>query len=178
MFHLNPLSTISLASIKLLHVYKGLLPKWASKKLVLLKYFAFKTLWTRESGFWMICHPCLAKSAKLNALRSLNPSPPSAFLWHIFSHETQAIFHSFSFCPHQKFLTMEFSSWHKESGILKQVIVYVGVAWATALMSTSLPAFESNLPFHPAIFLLTWSFIWLKAFLFPLPTSDGSPRCF
>ena len=126
----------------------------------------------------MILHPCLAKSVKLKALRSLKPSIPSAFLWHIFSHEIQAIFRSFSFCPHQKFLTMEFSSLHKASGILKQLIVYVGVACAIALMSISLPAFESNLPFHPTILLPTWSFIRLKSFFFPLPTIGGNPRYF
>ena len=49
--HLNPLSMMLLDSIKLLHVYEGLFPNWASIKHDLLKYFAFSTLWSKGSGF-------------------------------------------------------------------------------------------------------------------------------
>ena len=130
----------------------------------------------RNSG--RILHPCLAKRAKLKALRSLNPIPHSAFDVHNFFHDTQAIFLSFSFCPHQKLPIKEFRSLHNESGSLNTLIVYVGVACATALIRTSRPALDNSLLFYPVIFLPTWSLIRLKAFFFPLPTSAGSPRYF
>ena len=114
----------------------------------------------------------------LKAFKSLKPILPFSFVVHIFFHDIHAIFLSFSFCPHQKLLIIEFSSLQSEFGSLKQLIVYVGVTWATALMSTSRPALDNNLPFHPAISLPTWSFIQLKAFLFPFLINGGSPRYF
>ena len=97
---------------------------------------------------------------------------------HNFSQLNQAIFFSFAFCPHQKFLTMLVSSSHKASGNLKQLMVYVGIAWATALISTSLPALDSIFSFQPASFLRSFSLISLKVFLLFLPTNDGKPKYF
>ena len=131
-----------------------------------------------ELGFCWIRHPCLARSARLKVLRSLNPMPPTDLGLHIFSQETHANFLSLYFCPHQKLFTIEFNSLHRESGRLKQPIVYVGVAWATTLIRISQPALDSNLPFQFAIFLPTWSFIRLKAFFFPCPTNGSKPKYF
>ena len=150
-FHRRPLSSTSLTATRLLHVYDGFLPSCASMKLLSRKYLAFKTLCARDPGFWMSRHPCFASSAKLNALRSLNPIPPSAFDLSIFSQAIHANFLSLSCCPHQKLLIKEFSSLQRESGILKQFIVYVGVAWATAFMRISRLTVVSNFPFQPAI---------------------------
>ena len=68
MFHRDPLSRTSLAAIKLLHVYDGLLPSYASMKLLSRKYIAFRTLCARELGFWLslllCCHqtpPCVRR---------------------------------------------------------------------------------------------------------------------
>ena len=174
--HLDPTSTISLAAIILHQMYDGLLLSWASLKVLSTKYFAFRTLWTRELVFCCILHPCLARRARLNALRSLNPMPPSSLGVHSFSHVTQAIFLSLSFCPHQKLPIIEFNSLQSESGNLKQLIVYVEVAWAIALIRISLPTHDRSFPFHPNIFLSTWSLIRLNAFLLPFPTKGGRPR--
>ena len=76
-------------------MYDGLLPIWASKKVVSVKYFT--TLWTKESGFFKIRLPCFANNAKLKAFKSLKPIPPSIFGEQSFSHDTQASFLSFAF---------------------------------------------------------------------------------
>ena len=96
----DPLSITSLAASSLLHTYEGLRPRFASMKLLPTKHFASSILWVMEFGFCCICHPYLARSARLKALKSLNPMPPFDFGMCSFSHEIQAIFLSLSFCPH------------------------------------------------------------------------------
>ena len=174
MLQRSPLSRTFLASIKLLHVYEGFLPICASMKLLFGKYFVFKTLCVRDPEFWMSLHPCLASKAKLNALRSLNPIPALAFGLHIFSQAIHASFLSLSRCPHQKLQIREFSLLHRESGILKQFILYVEMAWATAFIRISRPADDNDFPFQLAILRPTWSLMQLNAFFFPLPTKGGS----
>ena len=71
-------------------------------KLEFLKYLALYTLWIREEVFWSSRHPCFARSAKLNAFKSLKPIPSSIFLVHILSHDTQAIFLLLPCCPPPK----------------------------------------------------------------------------
>ena len=85
MLHRCPLSRTFLPANKLLHVYDGFRHSWASMKLLSGKYLTFRILWVRDPGFWMSLHPCFASKAKLKALRSLNPIPPSTFGLHIFS---------------------------------------------------------------------------------------------
>ena len=143
-----------------------------------MKYFFLKTLWTKEFWFFWSLQPCLVSRAKLKAFKSLNPMPPLSFRIHNFFHEIHAIFLSLSFCPHKKLLIMEFSSLQCVFGSLKQLIVYVGITWATALISISLPAFDNNFLFQLAICRPTWSLIRLKAFHFPLLINGGSPRYF
>ena len=87
----------------------------------------------------------------LNAFKSLKPIPPSDLGVQRLSQDVHAIFLSLPFCPHQNWLIKEFNSQHKEFESLKQLIVYVVVTWATALIRISLPTVESNLPFHPTI---------------------------
>ena len=70
------------------------------------------------------------------------------------------------------------NSSHSASGNLKQLIVYEGIACATALISTSLPALDNIFSFQPVNFLQSFSFISLKVFLFFLPTSKGNPKYF
>lgn len=153
--HLEPLSTTSLAAIMLCHTYKGFFPTWASINEQSAKYFALNTLWVREEGFWLSRHPCFARRAKLNAFKSLKPIPSSALGLHKLSHEVHANFHSLSFCPHQNWLTIELRSRQREFGSLKQLIVKVVVACATALIRISRPAFDRSLLFQPATFLPT-----------------------
>ena len=174
--HLIPSSTMLLAAKMLRQAKDGLLPSWASRKDLLAKYVAWKTWWKREFVFWRRRQPCLARRARLKAFRSLNLMPPISLDLHNLSQEIEEIFRSSNFCPHQNLLIIELSSLQSESGNLKQLMVYVGVAWATALMRTSLPAEDNNFPFQPAIFWPSWSLILLKAFFFLWPIKDGRPR--
>ena len=68
------------------------------------------------------------------------------------------------------------SSSQRFSGSLKQLMVYVGTAWATALMSTSLPTVDKSFSFHPDNLLATLDFSWAKEFVLDLPMREGRPR--
>ena len=122
--------------------------------------------------------PCFSRRARLKALKFLNPIPPFAFGVHNFSHFIQAILHSSFFCPHQKLLTILFSSAHKDFGRRKQLIVWVGIAWTTALIKTSLPAMDRNFSFQLDSLCATLSLSCWKVFLLFRPTKDGKPRYF
>ena len=56
--------------------------------------------------------------------------------------------------------------------------MYVGIAWTTALINTSLPAFERSFSFQLANFLLSFSLKSLKVFLLFFPTKDSKPKYF
>ena len=66
--HLIPSSTTHLAAKMLCQAKDGLLPSWASRKDLPVKYLAWKTWWKREFVFWRRCQPCLARRARLKAL--------------------------------------------------------------------------------------------------------------
>ena len=102
--------------------------------------------------------------------------PPYAFEIHIFFQPTQLIFASFCFWPHQKFHIILSKSSHKLCGSWKQLIVYVGIAWVTALMRISFPPIERSLPFQPANFCPILSFKMEKTGVLDLPMKDGSPK--
>lgn len=153
-----------------------MLPQFSFKEIGVLKVLGFED--PVKECFWLCNnrHPCFSSRAKLKAFKSLNPIPPFALGLHNLSHVIHGIFLSSFFCPHQNRLIMAPSSLHNESGSLKQLMEYVGMAWATAFISVSLPALDSNFPFQPTILFPTWSLILLKAFFFPLPTNEGSLR--
>ena len=54
--------------------------------------------------------------------------------------------------------------------------MYVGIAWATALMRTSFPPIERSLPFQPANFWPILSFNIEKTSILDLPMNEGSPK--
>lgn len=122
--------------------------------------------------------PVLARRAKLNCFSWRKPKPPSSFESHSLSQLSHAIFLSSRIWPHQKFQIILVMSSQRESGILKHPIVHVGIAWATAFISTSFPALDCIFSFHLANFLLSFSLIALKEFLLFLPTRDGRPKYF
>ena len=122
--------------------------------------------------------PCLARRAKLNCLSCLKPITPLHFGSHIFSQLSQAIFLASSFWPHQKFLIMLINSSQSAFDNLKHLMVYVGIAWATTLINTSLPALANIFSFHPTNFLRSFSLISLKVFLLFFPTKEGNPKYF
>ena len=99
-------------------------------------------------------------------------------VWHRVSYLTQWTFLRSLFCPHQNLLIKLSIFMQRLTGILKQLIVYVGIAWTTVLINISLPAWNSSFSLHPWIFLQILTLILLKlAFLF-LPTNYGSPKYF
>lgn len=143
-------------------VQEGLLPKFALRMSLKGKYFTFKIRVARELGFVRILQLCFASKAKLKACKFLKPILPRDFGLHILFQQIQAILDSCYFCPHQKLLISLLRSLQRLFESWKQLIVQVGMAWATALMRTSLLPKESNFPFQPASFLHTFSFISAK----------------
>lgn len=104
--------------------------------------------------------------------------PPLVFGSHILSHFIDAIFLSSLFSPHQKLRTMLVISSPRLVGNKKQLMVCAGMAWAIALISTSLPALDSNFSFPPDSLFAYCSFSYWKVFFFDLPTKDVRPRYF
>ena len=88
---------------------------------------------------------------------SLKPNPPFPFSSQSFSHFTQCTFLLVPSYPHQNFLIGVSNSLINPLGSLKQLIVYVGMAWMTDLIKISLPAWERSFSFHPCNFLHTLS---------------------
>ena len=114
--------------------------------------------------------------ARLKDFKSLNPIPPLSFGKHIHSQLIQATFFSFLTCPHQNCLTIPVISSHSPLGSLKQLIVYEGTAWATALVNTSFPALDKSFSFHPASLDSRFRLIFAKVFFLDLPIKEGRPR--
>ena len=71
---------------------------------------------------------------------------------------------------------MELMLSQMEDGSLNRLMEYVGIAWATVLIRTSLPAFEIVFSFHPMTLLVIFSCKSLKVLTFDLPVAFGNPR--
>ena len=127
----------------------------------------------------MVCslQPYLARRAKLNCLSCLKPIPPLHFGSHIFSQLSQAIFLVSSFWPHQKFLNMLVNSSQSASSNLKQLMVYVGIAWVTALINISLPALDNIFPSIPPTFCGVL-FYFIESIPFVFPHQRRQPQIF
>lgn len=122
--------------------------------------------------------PCFASIAKLKFSKSLNPSPPIAFAFPIWSHLIQCILLSWPICPHQYPLISLLISCSRPLGSLNTPMLYVGMARITDLMRISFPACERNFIFQLVNLLLTLSRISLKTLSLNLPTKAGNPRYF
>lgn len=105
-------------------------------------YFALSSLATKLSGFIRSLQACLAKRAWLKALISLNPMPPMDFGNIILSHATHAIFLLPASTPHQYCLMSRVNSSQTDMGNLNTLIMYVGIAYATAFIKISLLAID------------------------------------
>jgi hypothetical protein len=123
-------------------------------------------------------HTCFARKASLNIPNSRRPKPPLVFALHKVFHGSQCIFPLSPSCPYQNLRIKTSISFIKRVGRWKQLIAYVGIAWATDLMRTSRPAWEISFSFHPLSLLHTLSLIWEKLAYFALHTKDGNPRYF
>lgn len=88
----------------------------------------------------------------LNCSKSLIPKPPCVFGKHNFFHLIQWILRALSLYPHQNFWIKDSMSLQRHFGSLKQFIVKVGMAWITALIKISLPAWNDNFSFHSWFF--------------------------
>ena len=104
------------------------------------KNLALNTLWQREFELFMIRHTCLANNESLNFSISLKPKPPTSLASHKHFQFTQWTFQLSPLYPHQYFLIKTSNSFTNPLGSLKQLIVYVGIAWITDFIRTSLPA--------------------------------------
>ena len=133
--------------------------------------------WPRSSGFAGFSNLVWRVGLDWTLLSPWSPCFPYPLVCIVSSTKFMPSSSPYLSAPHQKLLIMEFNSIQSESRILKQLIVYVGMAWATALMRISLPAFDRNLPFYPAMCLPTWSFIRLKAFLSRLMEAAPNTSC-
>ena len=123
-----PCWTIFWAAIMLRQAYEGEEPRVAVRKSPSGKYLAFKTLCTREEVWVCKRHPCLAKRAKLNALKSRKPKPSSIFGVQILSQLIHAVLFFPLFYPHQNWRTILVISSHNEFGSRNTLIVYVRIA--------------------------------------------------
>lgn len=77
-----PLVTSSDVAFKLLHEKLKYGPKGAVKRLVLLKYLAFKILAQKLYGLVTNLYSYLPNMAKLKHVKSLNPIPPIFYSKH------------------------------------------------------------------------------------------------
>lgn len=122
------------------------------------KNLALKTWWQSESGLLIIHQTSLANKASLNSSISLNFIPPTSLASQSLSNLTQWVFLEPPLYPHQN-LIMTSLSLIKPLGSLKQLIVYVGIACMTDLISTSIPTWDNSFSFYPWNFFQTLSFI-------------------
>ncbi|CAK9160578.1 unnamed protein product [Ilex paraguariensis] len=142
------------------------------------KYFSFKTLKNIEFWFFNSHQNCLARSAKLKAVRFLNSNPPLFFGRQNLSHDIEWIFLPSLLLPHRKFATMLFNSEHNEIGSLNKDRTYEDKTCTTALMKVSILAFDDNFCFQPWNLLHTFCFIDMKITVLDLPAIQRSPMYF
>jgi hypothetical protein len=101
----TPRFKASLPSNIALHIWLGLLPRFACIRSQLGKYRDFSILALKELGSNKIRQACLARSAILNNYVSRNPSPPMNLGIVSVSPENQQGFLCPCLLPHQKFLS-------------------------------------------------------------------------
>jgi hypothetical protein len=119
------------------------------------KYFA-RSAWAHsEFGFCTSRQPCLASIAWLKMWISQNPNPP--FLSAKSASPQCSLFFS-SWLLHQ-YLRIIILIWSHISFVMsKHPSANVGIAWATALISTSFPTLDRSFSFHPCILFQILSF--------------------
>lgn len=83
-----------------------------------------------------------ANKAVLKVCISMNPNPPSLKDFVILLHATQHIFFFSAFVSHQNLVSADWILLHRLFGILKQDMVYEGIAERTDLSMVSFPAVE------------------------------------
>ena len=91
---------------------------------------------------------------------------------------TKAILFSCCLCPHQNLLISPSISSQSPLGSWQQLMLYVGMAWATAFIRTSLPPMDKSFSFHLDSFFGTLSFISAKTSFFDFAMIKGRPRYF
>ena len=107
-----------------------------------------------------------------------SPIPPFFFVSHSRLQFIRCILFSLPVWPHQYLVMMELISLHNPFGSLNKLIEYVGIACATVLISTSLPALEMNFSFTPWLALLFFpEGPWRNSSYSP-PPPIGKPRYF
>ena len=140
-----------------LQAWKGDEPNSASTNSLIGNLAAFSTLALRELGSYTMHHTWCASKARLNSSMFLKSSASEPFDIDISSQATQKVFLFPSLLPHQKSHRRLSICLHRPLGSLKHDIEYIGVAWVTALINTSLPPAERHCSIHPCTFCHTLS---------------------
>ena len=96
----------------------------------------------------------------------------------IFDNFTQWIFLLSPLCPHQNFLTRPSRSMQRPNDNLKQLIVYVCMAWTITLLNISLSTSNNSFSSQACNFFQTLSLIYSKLVLVLLLTRVGKSTYF
>lgn len=101
------------------------------RKSPLVQYLPFRTRASRQSGEVRTFQLIFASIASLKHCMSLNPRPPSSLDLIIVFQETHAIFLSSGLSSHQKRVNIDWILLQRDTGSLKQLIVWLGIAERT-----------------------------------------------
>ena len=110
------------------------------------------------------------------SLKSLKPSPPCAFACNIFSQAYQCVLRFPSLNPKNSYGSCG-SNHQTPSGILKTLIIKVGIAWARDFINVSFPAWV-GCPSNANSLLLTFSYRFWSLPLVSRPSGVGKPKYF
>jgi hypothetical protein len=133
---------------------------------------------TSVSGLWIRRHLCFANIILLKHNNSPNPKPPKDFELQIFNQLIHAIFVSFSLDAHQNRNIGELISRYKALDSWNTLILYVGIAWITALIIISLIFSYLYEEFFLNSYPLIHSLMLLNLLVFDFPTIACSLKYF
>jgi hypothetical protein len=141
------------------------------------RYLPWRWATHAELKFVWSFQPSLEIRARLTSFIFLNPRPPWSFGRQRESQDLRERFLVFfEGKPHQKFLNILSREEQREDGSKKELMAYEGMAAATDLIRTSLPAWDRVFARQPSILLRTLSLMLWKAAVFELPNKIGRPR--
>jgi hypothetical protein len=135
--HMSPCCRNFFPCIRLHHVYDEVLGHVSFQNSPFGKYRPFSTRAQRESGSVNILQHCFPSIAWLKIARSLKPSPPKYLDADNHFHALQCSFLFPSSNSHQKLEIGLLIFSQIDLRIWKQLITYVGIAWAIDFIKVS-----------------------------------------
>lgn len=139
-------------------------------------YFPRSTRATRQSGDTRVFQLSFTSIASLKHCMPINPRPPSSLDLIIVFQDTHDIFLSSGLASHQKRVKTDWILLQRETGSLKQLILWLGIDERTLLRSVSFPAADNCLEDQLMALCRILSTMPVKVSLFFLPTCSGRPR--